>query len=63
MLCINKRLYRCDRPNRSDRPCRCRRSNGRYRPCRSDRHSRAGQLPLGLCDAGPDRNERDDACF
>ena len=49
MLCINKRLYRCDRPNRRNRRYRC---NG---------NSRTDQLPFGLCNAGPDRNERDDA--
>ena len=54
----SNRPNRCDRPNWSDRSCRCRRSNGRYR-CNGN--SRTDQLTFGLCNAGPDRNERDDA--
>ena len=34
-----------------------------YRRYRCNGHSRTGQFPLRLCDAGPDRDERDDACF
>ena len=48
MLCINTRLYR---------------RNGCNRRYRCNGNSRAGQLPFRLCDAGPDRDERDDACF
>ena len=55
MLCINKRLYRCDWPDR------CNRRYGCNRCYRCNGNSRTGQLPFRLCDAGPDRNERDNA--
>ena len=58
MLCINKRLYRPDRPCGSRWCHGTDRSDGRYR---CSRNSRTGQLPFRLFDAGPDRNERDDA--
>ena len=88
MLCINTRLYRCNRGHRTHGSCgsrRCDRSDRSYRSCRRDRpdrcnrrygcsrrnrryrryrcngNSRTDQLPFGLCNAGPDGNERDDA--